>query len=139
MVLAMASAAAFAQAAALYALTNTEVLSLTSKDLKRDYEIFVSLPESYKTSTRRYPVVFVADANYAFPVGRALAARVSAWARAGGIHFDRPLVRKGRHAGIQPPPRLHARPVGANGTEVRHAGPFARLWRSRRLPPLHRQ
>lgn len=81
LVLAMASAAAFAQAAAPYALTNTEVLSLTSKDLKRDYEIFVSLPESYKTSTRRYPVVFVADANYAFPVGRALAARVGAHGR----------------------------------------------------------
>jgi predicted alpha/beta superfamily hydrolase len=71
-----ASAAASAQPVAPYALTNTEVLSLTSKELKRDYEIFVSLPESYKTSTKRYPVVFVADANYSFPVGRALAARV---------------------------------------------------------------
>lgn len=64
-----------------YTLTNTEVLSLSSKTLKRDYDIFVSLPESYKTSTKRYPVVFVADANYAFPVGRALAARVGAHGR----------------------------------------------------------
>jgi predicted alpha/beta superfamily hydrolase len=64
-----------------YTLTNTEVLSLNSKALKRDYEIFVSLPESYKTSSRRYPVVFVADANYAFPVARALAARVGAHGR----------------------------------------------------------
>lgn len=75
-----ATAVAGAQSAP-YTLTNTEVRSLTSKELKRDYEIFVSLPESYKTSTKRYPVVFVADANYAFPVGRALAARVGAHGR----------------------------------------------------------
>jgi len=75
-----ATAAAKAQPAP-YTLTNTEVLSLSSTELKRDYEIFVSLPESYKSSTKRYPVVFVADANYAFPVGRALAARVGAHGR----------------------------------------------------------
>lgn len=61
-----------------YTLENTEVLSVNAKELKRDYEVFVSLPESYTLSTRRYPVVFVTDANYAFPVTRALAARVGA-------------------------------------------------------------
>lgn len=72
------STTAVSQTATPYTLENTEVLSVSSKELKRDYEVFVSLPESYKTSTKRYPVVFVTDANYAFPVTRALAARVGA-------------------------------------------------------------
>lgn len=59
-----------------YALPDTEVHTLPAKALKRDYEIYVSLPLSYKTSTRRYPVVFVADAPYAFPVVRAISKRV---------------------------------------------------------------
>lgn len=73
-----ASATALSQPGILYTLENTEVLSLSATELKRDYEIFVSFPASYKTSTKRYPVVFVTDANYAFPVTRALAARVGA-------------------------------------------------------------
>ena len=74
----VASTSALSQTTMPYSLENTEVLSVSSKELKRDYEIFVSLPESYKTSTKRYPVVFVTDANYAFPLTRALAARVGA-------------------------------------------------------------
>lgn len=75
------SATAFSQPGLPYVLENTEVLSVSAKELKRDYELFVSLPESYKTSNKRYPVVFVTDANYAFPVTRALAARVGAHGR----------------------------------------------------------
>lgn len=76
------SAAAMSQPDVVpYTLENTEVVSLSAKELKRDYEVFISLPESYKTSTKRYPVVFVTDANYAFPVTRALAARVGAHGR----------------------------------------------------------
>lgn len=76
--LALLAASTTALSQTPYTLENTEVLSVSAKELKRDYEVFVSLPESYKTSTKRYPVVFVADANYAFPVARALAARVGA-------------------------------------------------------------
>lgn len=78
LILLAASSAALSQAPAPYVLENTEVHSLSAKELHRDYQVFVSLPTSYKTSTKRYPVVFVVDANYAFPVGRALAARVGA-------------------------------------------------------------
>jgi predicted alpha/beta superfamily hydrolase len=73
-----AANAALAQAAPAYALDDTAVHSLHAKDLKRDYQIMVSLPPSYKTSAKRYPVVFVTDANYAFPVTRSLAKRVGA-------------------------------------------------------------
>jgi uncharacterized protein len=51
-----------------YVLEGTEVHSILSKILSRDYEIFVSLPESYASSQKPYPVLFITDANYAFPV-----------------------------------------------------------------------
>lgn len=72
----MMSAAAVAQPATPYAMADTAVHHLQSKELKRQYEISVSLPVGYKTSTKRYPVVFVTDANYAFPVVRSLSRRV---------------------------------------------------------------
>ena len=52
--------------------------SLHAKELKRDYQIMVSLPPSYNTSTKRYPVVFVTDGHYAFPLTRSVAKRVGA-------------------------------------------------------------
>lgn len=60
-----------------YTLKNTEVREITSKSLGRSYEVLVSFPESYQTNpNHRFPVLFVADANYAFPLMRSLAARV---------------------------------------------------------------
>jgi predicted alpha/beta superfamily hydrolase len=62
-----------------YTLEGTEVHDLPAPELKRDYQIFVSLPESYHKSeaaTRTWPVLFVTDANYAFPLIRSIARRV---------------------------------------------------------------
>lgn len=60
-----------------YVLENTEVRDIHAQALNRDYQIFVSLPKSYASEPgRRYPVLFVTDANYAFPLIRAIAARV---------------------------------------------------------------
>lgn len=43
----------------------------------RDYQVFVSLPVDYAANpTRQYPVMFVTDANYAFPLIRSIARRV---------------------------------------------------------------
>ena len=70
------ASAAWSQTALPYVLADTEVHTLHAQQLKRDYEVLVSLPPSYKTSTRRYPVVFVTDAPYAFPLIRAIAKRV---------------------------------------------------------------
>ncbi|HEU4851822.1 MAG TPA: alpha/beta hydrolase-fold protein [Telluria sp.] len=66
-----------------YALPGTAVHELRAANLGRDYQLFVSLPDSYGTSNRSYPVVFATDANYAFPVIRAIAAR----AGDGGRHI----------------------------------------------------
>jgi predicted alpha/beta superfamily hydrolase len=62
--------------AAPYVLDGTEVREIRAKTLQRDYQLFVSLPPSYGLTTRRYPVMFVTDANYAFPLIRSIARRV---------------------------------------------------------------
>jgi len=60
-----------------YVLENTEVRELVADGLGRTYPVLVSLPESYGSNpTRRYPLVIVADAPYAFPLVRSMAARM---------------------------------------------------------------
>ncbi|NKJ21645.1 alpha/beta hydrolase-fold protein [Dyella sp. SG609] len=60
-----------------YALEGTEVRDLPSKILGRDYQLDVYLPDGYaEHSERSYPVVFVTDAPYAFPLIRSIARRV---------------------------------------------------------------
>lgn len=59
-----------------YVMANTEVVDVRATGLKRDYQLFVSLPPSYEKSNRRYPVVFVTDADYAFPLIRSMARRL---------------------------------------------------------------
>jgi len=60
-----------------FAIPDTQVLDIHSTRLDRDYQLFVALPESYAAQPqRRYPVVFVTDANYAFPLVRAISRRV---------------------------------------------------------------
>ncbi len=59
-----------------YTLEHTEVVATPAPRLGRSYEIYVSLPADYGTSNRRYPVVYVTDAPYAFPLMRAIAGRV---------------------------------------------------------------
>lgn len=60
-----------------YVLDGTEVRDIHSSILQRDYQIFVNLPESYAASNKTYPVLFVTDANYAFPLIRSINRRVS--------------------------------------------------------------
>lgn len=60
-----------------YLIEGTEVRDVPSSSLKRDYQVYVALPDSYKGSSRRYPVLFVTDANYAFPVTRNIAQRLN--------------------------------------------------------------
>ncbi len=74
---ATSKATGMAPAVVPYVLENTEVREITSKSLGRTYQVLVSLPESYQADpAHRFPVLFVADANYGFPLLRSLAARV---------------------------------------------------------------
>ena len=61
-----------------YVLAGTQVWSVPDPISGREYEVFVSLPASYGTSPqRRYPVLYVTDADYAFPIIRQIARRVN--------------------------------------------------------------
>ena len=61
-----------------YVLEGTEVRDLPSKILGRDYQLYVYLPDGYADDpARTYPVLFVTDAPYAFPLIRSIARRVS--------------------------------------------------------------
>lgn len=70
-------AAAAPAAPSPYVLANTEVRDVRATTLGRDYQVFIALPDSYATSKRAYPVVFVVDADYAFPVVRNIASRLN--------------------------------------------------------------
>ena len=59
-----------------YQLPNTSVTTIRAKSLNRDYQVFVSLPAAYSKTGPALPVVFVTDADYAFPLVRAITARV---------------------------------------------------------------
>ncbi|MBA3049723.1 MAG: alpha/beta hydrolase [Alphaproteobacteria bacterium] len=61
-----------------YVLKGTEVRTVSDPVSGREYEVFVSLPASYEASPeRRYPVLYVTDADYAFPIIRQIARRVN--------------------------------------------------------------
>ena len=73
-----ADAPAAAPEGAPYVLKGTQVWTVPDPVSGRDYEVFVSLPASYETDPqRRYPVVYVTDADYAFPIIRQIARRVN--------------------------------------------------------------
>jgi predicted alpha/beta superfamily hydrolase len=87
---ALAAGAALAQGGSIalegapYVLEGTEVRTVRARELGRDYQIYVSLPASYARSGRSYPVVFVTDAPYTFPLARAIAWRAGRKGRAIG-------------------------------------------------------
>ncbi|MGR4890973.1 alpha/beta hydrolase [Sphingopyxis sp. LARHCG72] len=61
-----------------YALLGSEVWDVPDPVSGRDYQVFISLPPSYaKDPQRAYPVLYVTDADYAFPVVRQIARRLN--------------------------------------------------------------
>lgn len=62
-----------------YELAGTQVWTVPDPVSGRSYEVFVGLPASYgKEPGRRYPVVYVTDAPYAFPLIGSISRRVGA-------------------------------------------------------------
>jgi len=61
-----------------YELLGTEVWDVPDPATGRTYQLFVNLPASYgKEPQRRYPVLYVTDADYAFPIVRQIARRLN--------------------------------------------------------------
>jgi predicted alpha/beta superfamily hydrolase len=65
-----------------YTLPGTVVHTIHAKQLNRDYQVYISLPSSYSPNGPPLPVVFVTDADYAFPLVRAITARVGGHSKA---------------------------------------------------------
>lgn len=63
------------------ALQNTHVHSVPNTVTGRRYEVWVDLPPSYFENDKPYPVVFITDADYGFPLIRSLRRRVGAKGR----------------------------------------------------------
>ena len=62
------------------ALFGTEARTLFSTIRGREYHLSVALPDSYKTSTQAYPVIYVLDGDFNFGVAAGLT-RFSNWFR----------------------------------------------------------
>ncbi|WP_333586209.1 alpha/beta hydrolase [Phenylobacterium sp.] len=61
-----------------YVLKGTQVWTVPDPAQGRDYQVFVSLPPSYDSDAeRRYPVLYVTDADYAFPILRQITRRLN--------------------------------------------------------------
>lgn len=61
-----------------YEIPDSEVWDVPDPVSARGYQVFVALPPSYaKQPQRRYPVVYVTDADYAFPIIRQLGRRLN--------------------------------------------------------------
>lgn len=70
-------AVATASPAAELRLPDTQVRSLRARASGVDYKIYVSLPHEYGTAKASYPVLYLLDADYSFPVGRAMVQHLS--------------------------------------------------------------
>lgn len=61
-----------------YVLNGTQVWSIPDPVSGREYEVFVSLPPKYNEQTkRRYPTLYIADADYGFPLIRSITRRIN--------------------------------------------------------------
>ncbi|MBB4133206.1 alpha/beta hydrolase-fold protein [Xanthomonas sp. 3075] len=61
-----------------YAMLDSQVWDVPDPSSGRRYQVFVSLPRGYADNPqRRYPVLYVTDADYAFPVVRQIARRLN--------------------------------------------------------------
>jgi predicted alpha/beta superfamily hydrolase len=61
-----------------YEVAGSEVWDVPDPVSHRDYQIFVALPSGYgEEVNRRYPVLYVTDADYAFPLIRQMARRLN--------------------------------------------------------------
>ena len=61
-----------------YELAGTSVYEVSDKQSGRNYQVFVDLPRAYhEQPERKFPVVYVTDADYAFPVVRSVTRRLN--------------------------------------------------------------
>lgn len=134
-----------------YQLDGTEVLELPARPssaLPRDYQLFVALPDGYAepaNAARRYPLLLVADANYAFPLVRSIARRVGNHGRGledfilVGLSYakgDTPQQSRGRD--YTPSPNGSSSPDGGRPVAYGQAEAYRRFLAAEVLPLIAR-
>lgn len=60
-----------------YTVPNAHVETFTSSHVGVDYRLYVSLPRNYSHRTEHFPVVYLLDADYAFPIAHAVEEHLS--------------------------------------------------------------
>lgn len=53
-----------------YALPDTQVHAMHSQETGADYQLLIATPPNYQTSGKKYPVVYMLDADYSFALTR---------------------------------------------------------------------
>lgn len=100
-------------------LPSTDVHFLSAKSNGIPYKLYISVPRDYGTSTQRYPVLYLLDADYSFPVVRGIVQHLSERNRLKpmivvGIAYDGPeQYRRNRTRDYTP----HFAPDGGYGPE----------------------
>lgn len=59
---------AFSEELLAFSLPNSEVRTIHANSNKKDYELYIQLPASYKNSNTSYPLIIVNDSRFAFPL-----------------------------------------------------------------------
>ena len=61
-------------------IPGSEVRKLTSSIVSgQEYELQILLPGGYKTSNKNYPVIYLMDSQWDFPLVKSLYGQLSAW------------------------------------------------------------
>lgn len=71
-----------------FSIERSEIITITSKDNKREYQLFIKIPRSYLSEkNRRYPLIFLNDGSYSFPLVSSITRQMS-----GGGVIEEPII-----------------------------------------------
>lgn len=88
-----------------YEVPNTIVHTLASAQSHRLYQVWVDLPASYASTNKKYPVLFVVDADYSFPLIHSIRNRLGA----GGQNIEEFVLVGLSYAAGDPPAESRSR------------------------------
>lgn len=83
-----------------YTIPNSEVFPLKSKHTKKEYDIYIKLPSGYSQSKKKYPILILTDAGYAFPLVSSIYRRLKFSNKIDEIIIIGISYSKGEHFGI---------------------------------------
>jgi len=71
-----------------FSIERSEIITITSNDNKREYQLFIKTPRSYSSEkSRSYPLIFLNDGSYSFPLVSSITRQMS-----GGGVIEEPII-----------------------------------------------